>query len=122
MMCRYLFHIPLLLFYHHLQSNHEMDVLLLESIFYWFSTTTLAFILSEFGQRICDAYDEINDAINQTEWYLLPIEMQRMLPIIMMNAQQSLELNFFGSFSCNREQFQRVSGPENIQITVKRCQ
>lgn len=68
----------------------------------------LLFVTSEIGHRLHNAFDEIDDAICQLEWYQYPIEIQRILPLIMTYTQKPVVINFFGSFSCSREQFKRV--------------
>lgn len=78
-------------------------------IFSGFGALMLIFICCEFGQRFSNAYDELNDAVNRMDWYLIPIDLHRILLIVMINTQKPLDVNFFGSISCSREQFKRVS-------------
>lgn len=67
------------------------------------------FIACELGQRTTDAFDGINDKIDQLNWYLFPIEIQRTLPMILANAQEPVTFECFGSFNCTREVFKIVS-------------
>lgn len=67
------------------------------------------FIACEFGQRMADAFDEFNCAIRQFDWYLLSIEMQRMLPMIIVIVQKPVSMGCFGSIICGREVFKNVS-------------
>ena len=53
-------------------------------------------------------FDDINDLINQFDWYSFPLKMQQMLPFILANAQQPVGFECFGSFACNRELFRKV--------------
>ena len=53
-------------------------------------------------------FEDINDLINRFDWHLLPLEIQRLLPIIMANAQQPVGFQCFGSFICNRDTFKTV--------------
>lgn len=69
----------------------------------------LIFAVCELGQRISNAYGEIEDRIWQLDWYLLPIEIKRMLPTIILYAQRPSVIDFFGSMFCCREQFKKVS-------------
>lgn len=69
----------------------------------------ILFTLTELFQRIILAFDENNDMINQFEWYLFPIEIQRLLPMTMMFAQKSIQVKSFGSKACDRETFKSVS-------------
>lgn len=83
--------------------------MLFESVFCGFWALNLVFAACEFGERFTGAYNKINDEINEIDWYLMKIETIRMLVIVMINSQKPLEIQFFGSISCNRYQFQRVS-------------
>lgn len=66
------------------------------------------FIACELGQRMNDAFDRIGFTIERSNWYLFPIEVKRMLPMIMSIAQQPVELECFGSITCTREVFRKV--------------
>lgn len=44
------------------------------------------------------------------DWYRLPIERQCMLPTILINLQEPVELFYFGVNSCSRESMKKVSG------------
>lgn len=67
------------------------------------------FIACELGERSTGAFDEISDIIYQFDWYLLPAEIQQMLPSIIHFAQQPVDLVCFGSITCSRESFKKVS-------------
>lgn len=66
------------------------------------------FISCELGQRMSDSFDKINFTIDQLDWYLFPIKIQRMLPMIIEIAQEPVELECFGSIACIREVFKNV--------------
>lgn len=68
----------------------------------------LVFIACELGQRINNAFDEIDSTIEQFDWYLFPIEVKRILPMIIVIAQQPIALECFGSIACSREIFEKV--------------
>lgn len=73
----------------------------------WWSLI-LAFIPNELGERMGSAMSEINDLTEQFDWYSFPIEIQKMLPIILIIVQQPITIKCFGSISCTRETFQAV--------------
>ena len=82
------------------------------------------FIGCELGQRIVLAFDECNDMIDQLEWYLFPMEIQKLLPIVNHFMQQPIEIKFFGSYMLNRDAFKYVSSQtqkcsDPISVTVK---
>lgn len=75
-------------------------------IFYTFAAL---FVVTEISQRVTLTFEECNEMIGQFEWYLFPIEIQRLLPIVMQSTQQPIEVKCLGSVACNRETFKYVS-------------
>lgn len=65
-------------------------------------------MICEVNQRTHDACIEIGDEIDQINWYLFSQKLQRMLPIIIIVAQQSVAIRCFGSIQCNREVLKKV--------------
>lgn len=63
----------------------------------------------ELGQRMSNGFDQIDDEIEKFDWYLFSHQMQRMLLIILMEVQQSVEFNYFGSISATRENSKKAS-------------
>lgn len=60
-------------------------------------------------EKTCDTYNEIGSEINQLDWYLFPLEVKKLLPMIVMNAQKPVKLECFGSvISGDRETFKKV--------------
>lgn len=90
-----------------LRHGNVMSVLLNATLNGFFC---LALVLNdcELGQRMTDAFEEINFTLNQFEWYLFPIEIKRMLPAIIANAQKTVAVECFGSIACNRDVFKNV--------------
>lgn len=83
--------------------------MVLQSTFLAFLVVLAVFVACEIGQRYSNAFTEVEDVFDQFSWYLLPIGIQRILPSINLYMQQSIEIKFFGSLSCSRELFKRVS-------------
>lgn len=69
----------------------------------------LALIPCELGERLTGAFGGICDEIENFNWYAFPIKVQRMLPVILIDAQEPVVLKCFGSISCVRDVFKRVS-------------
>lgn len=67
----------------------------------------------ELGQRNNFAFDECAQMIDQFDWYLLPGEIQRMLPLIINFAQQPINIKSFGSAALDRDTFKYVSISSN---------
>lgn len=74
---------------------------------YW--TLGTDFFYCEFGERMSEPFEKIDDAIDQLDWYTFPNEIKRMLPIIIMNVHETVDISAFGSISCSRETFKKVS-------------
>lgn len=79
----------------------------------------LVFITCELGHKMSDAFEQIELAIDQWDWYLFSIDSQRMLPIIITIAHQPVSLECYGSITCSRGVFQIVS-PEKISNSQKK--
>lgn len=78
-------------------------------------------ISCELGQRNNCAFEECGQMIGEFEWYRLPNEIQRMLPLIINFAQQPVDIKCFGSATCDREtlKYVRASFIESIfQVRV----
>lgn len=74
---------------------------------YWSFAFTLFFC--EFGERVTSEFDELNDIMNQLDWYTFPIEVQQTLPIIIAAAQDPVIMRGFGNIECVRQSFKQVS-------------
>lgn len=72
------------------------------------SSFVLVFVTCEIIGRITNEFEEVNDIMDQYEWYLFPLEIQKMLSMILIHAQQSVEIHCFGSTPCDRETFKKV--------------
>lgn len=66
------------------------------------------FMYCECGELLRVRFDELNDDIYTSGWELFPMQIQRLLPIIVINTQQPVLLWGYGGFSCTRETFKRV--------------
>lgn len=67
------------------------------------------FASCELGERSVAVFGKIEDEINQFNWYRFPQKVQHMLPTVMIVVQESAAVEFFGSISCDRECFKKVS-------------
>lgn len=66
-------------------------------------------ILCEFGERLAHQFLEINDEIFRSNWYKLPIDIKKMLPIIVNGTQHPIVISGIGDTECTRETFKNVS-------------
>lgn len=94
-----------------MQLHHHSDgyTVLLTTIIQGMYTFGALFIACELCQRICLAFEDCNDMINQFEWYSFPATIQQMLPMTLNFIQQPVEIKCFGSITCDRETFKYVS-------------
>lgn len=57
------------------------------------------------------AFGEVGDGIDDFDWYAFPLEMQKIVPLLMIYAQEPVAIECFGSIACVRDVFKRVSEP-----------
>lgn len=87
-------------------ANLAVLVTIAFQVFYAFG---VMFTACEICQRMSLAFDECNDMVDQFEWYFLPDDIQRTLPLFIQFAQQSVDIKWFGSVASDRETFKYVS-------------
>lgn len=62
----------------------------------------------EFGHHVYNAFDDLNAAIDQFDWYRFPIEIQKVLPIIMKGCQNTSSIKGYGDVLCIRDTSKKV--------------
>lgn len=95
-----------------IQAHHANFIGIFGQIIELLWGSVLLFIFSEIFERVSSGFEELNDALNELDWYHLPFKLRRMLPMIMTITQQPVEFECYGSISCNRETFKDVSSVE----------
>lgn len=90
--------------------------MLLSYIIMLFWAYTFLYISCEFGEYVTSEFNKLNDEFFQSEWYLLPLEIQQRLPIFIASIQQPVEMHGFGNCVYTRESFKKVS--LNIKICL----
>lgn len=73
-----------------------------------FWSIMMNFLVCECGEQLSTRFTALSDTIWHSDWYKYPIEVQRMLPTIMINLQQQTDLQGFGNVLCTREIFKKV--------------
>lgn len=71
-------------------------------------TNILLYIYCELGERVSNGFVEVYGVFCQYQWYLFPINVQRMLPNLLIIAQQPVALQGPGKSLCTRETFKKV--------------
>lgn len=96
------------LYIYRFQLHHENVMPVLLMIFAGIFAFTLVFLTCELSQRLGNAFDEIDFTVHQFDWYLFPIQMKRMFPVIIVIVQQPISMECFGSIKCTRDTFKNV--------------
>ena len=63
----------------------------------------------EFSHIMSEEFNRFNDELNKSEWYLIPIEMQRIYLIFLLDTQQLTVVCGFGNIFCTRDTFKSVN-------------
>lgn len=71
-----------------------MLVLKLSVEMFW--TFGAIFIGCELCERVSSGYSEIDDAVNQFDWYLFSPKVKRFLPMVIINTQKPIIFKCFG--------------------------
>ena len=66
------------------------------------------YVFCEFGHQVTQRFDDLHDTVFGMAWYLLPLEMQKTIPMIISMAQKEVHLEAFGGVHCTREVFMKV--------------
>lgn len=67
------------------------------------------FLGCEVGQRFSNLFEDINDQLDRLNWYQFPLNVQQILPIILINAQEEVVIGYFGIITATRVQCQKVN-------------
>lgn len=101
--------IPNQMFLFSLQSNETTDTAILcHLIFRILSSFAVIFMYCEIGQRISNAFDEIDFGIGQLNWHSFPIDTWNILPNIIIAVKKPTVFRAFGTISCDRDTFKKV--------------
>lgn len=66
------------------------------------------YLLCNNGEVVTSRFHEISVAIFQSSWHLFPMELQRIMPIVLNYSQKEIHMAELGGFACTREVFKRV--------------
>lgn len=68
----------------------------------------LIFLSCDLGQRLSNVFDEFNNDAWTKNWYLYPLELQRMFLLFGAGTQQSVNIRCYGNILCIRETMRKV--------------
>lgn len=66
------------------------------------------FLFCEVGEQLRSRSDLVCDTICKLNWYSFPHKVQRMMPIIIVTAQNPQVLTADGDAVCSRDRFKKV--------------
>ena len=85
-------------------------------VIFW--TFALIFLFCVNGERISEQFESLGEEVEQCDWHLLPVNMQRMYLIFLSITQQPIHIRSYAGFICSRDTFKQVLDPD-IQITMR---
>lgn len=68
------------------------------------------FLFCEFGERLTRQFININKELAECDWYKFPLNIRKLLPMVLNGTQNPLVLTGIGQLKCTRETFKAVSG------------
>lgn len=86
------------------QNADQMELMRISILLFW----SIVFIACEFGEMVTERFEYFNEAIEQCNWYLFSLDVQRVFVIVLSNTQQSIFLKGFGNIALSRDTFKRV--------------
>lgn len=68
-----------------------------------------AFTVCDLSERMSNSFVSVGGLVDQFNWYNFTDDTQRMLLIIFIDVHEPVVFNCFGSVTCSRESFKKVS-------------
>lgn len=62
-----------------------------------------------FGDEVTNGFEVINDSVYQCSWNEFPLELQKLLPTMMIIAQNLVYVHGYMNTKCTREVLQKVN-------------
>lgn len=66
------------------------------------------FVFCNLGESVSALFSQIDNLFYCCDWYTFPTDIQRILPTVMMAAQQPVDIQGFANLKCTRDAFKRV--------------
>lgn len=73
-----------------------------------FWTFVLLFILCYAGEEVSATFEDVADEIYQCEWDSFPYQIRRILPIVMIVAQDPVQIKGYGGIPCSLDRYKKV--------------
>lgn len=65
-------------------------------------------LVCEPGERMTNRFEIFSEELSRSDWYLLPIEMQRIYLVFLSNTQNAINVSSYGGITCERETSKKV--------------
>lgn len=66
-------------------------------------------LFCELGEMTLERYEKVDQQLFNCKWYKFPIEIQRMLVIVIANSQQPVTICGYGNIVCTRDALKKVN-------------
>lgn len=73
------------------------------------------YLYCHFGDQVTQRFEDVGDAVYQIDWYALPLDMQKNLPMVIALTQKRIFVRGFADTRSTREVFKKVG---NIAIEI----
>lgn len=81
---------------------------MIPSLFCLICASVAICVICEIGQQLTDQFNAFDDALCNCKWYSMPIELRKMLVIVMSNTQQATYMHGYGNIMATRDSFKEV--------------
>lgn len=73
-----------------------------------FWSFAVVYIFCDGGEMFTAKFQDFNDELEKCDWYTFPIKFQRMHAILLVNAQQTVNIHGFGNILLTRDVMKKV--------------
>lgn len=80
---------------------------MIEPIIMMFWSFSQMFVFCNNAENVNSGFEELSDSLYCCDWYCLPYDIRRMLPIVLIATQKPV-LRGSGNIPCSREAFKEV--------------
>lgn len=87
-------------------NTKQFEIMILSMLILWIFVIIL--ITTEFGERVTFQFERFGVEFEQCKWNNLPIEMQRIYLIFLLDTQQPQNIQSFGGIPCTRKTLEQV--------------
>lgn len=88
------------------QNSNKIEMIPLIFMLFW--SIVLVGVACNFGDMLTHEFEMIDCELCRCDWYLCPMDVQRLILIVSANTQRSPIVTGFGNVQCTRESFKGV--------------